>query len=237
MPRLWVTKDNPKTSESKSEIKRIYTPEVRVIRPETITHIPPGLYSCTCLEYNDISYINTLAASGALSLGNEAGTDRSVSGEFGGSTPHNISEYYAGGANVPSGTGSIPTSGAIDFSDFYSTSNVIYSFSSNECICVQACSSVCRYFCVKNTGNAVNCVCLTFYKGDLNHLYWKNSGGSNVCTCMCITLAPNAYWERYIVYGYYGSTSFCKYGCVSWYPWEGSSFGSLCKVCYVMRKI
>ena len=35
-----------------------------------------------------------LASSGALSLGTTAGTDRSISGEFGGTTPHGLSEYY-----------------------------------------------------------------------------------------------------------------------------------------------
>ena len=115
MPRLWITKDNVETSEPKSEVKRIYTPEVRIIRPEIITNIPPGLYSCTCLDYNDISYLNALAASGALSLGTTAGTDRSISGEFGGTTPHELSEYYG----VASG---VPGSGTINFSDFHGTS-------------------------------------------------------------------------------------------------------------------
>ena len=49
--------------------------------------------------------------------------------EFGGSTPHSLSEYYAGGSNVPSGTtgesGSIPTSGTISMSQFYGSSNRI----------------------------------------------------------------------------------------------------------------
>lgn len=50
-----------------------------------------------------------------------------IATEFGGSAPHSMSEYYAGGANVPSGTGSIPTSGEIQLAaDFYGTSNIIY---------------------------------------------------------------------------------------------------------------
>ena len=48
--------------------------------------------------------------------------------EFGGSAPHSMSEYYAGGTNVPSGTGSIPTSGEIQLAaDFYGTSNYLAS--------------------------------------------------------------------------------------------------------------
>ena len=47
--------------------------------------------------------------------------------EFGGSNPISMSEYYAGGSNVPSGTtgdsGSIPSSGAVAVSQFYGASN------------------------------------------------------------------------------------------------------------------
>ena len=56
-----------------------------------------------------------LASSGALSLGTTAGTDRSISAEFGGTVPHALSEYYG----VASG---VPSSGTIDFSDFYGAS-------------------------------------------------------------------------------------------------------------------
>jgi len=55
-----------------------------------------------------------LQTSGAISLSN-------IAGEFGGSTPHSINEYYRGGSNVPNTTvnNSIPTSGQIQFDDFY----------------------------------------------------------------------------------------------------------------------
>ena len=47
-----------------------------------------------------------------------------IAQEFGGDTPHAISEYYAGGDNVPAGTqgegGGIPSSGsAISIGDFF----------------------------------------------------------------------------------------------------------------------
>jgi|9_EtaG_2_1085328.scaffolds.fasta_scaffold03100_13 hypothetical protein len=60
----------------------------------------------------------TLPSSGAISLSN-------IAGEFGGSTPHSMSEYYRGGSNVPNhgNTTNIPTSGQISFSNFYGTSN------------------------------------------------------------------------------------------------------------------
>ena len=46
-----------------------------------------------------------LQSSGAISLSQ-------IAAEFGGSTPHSLSEYYGAAAGVPS-------SGAIDFADFY----------------------------------------------------------------------------------------------------------------------
>lgn len=56
-----------------------------------------------------------------------------IQAEFGGTNPISISEYYAGGANVPSGAeginGPIPSSGEIKFSDFYGAPIVINSFS------------------------------------------------------------------------------------------------------------
>ena len=51
-------------------------------------------YSCIHTPYNDSTFYETLESSGSLSLGTTAGTDRSISGEFGGSTPHALSEYY-----------------------------------------------------------------------------------------------------------------------------------------------
>ena len=52
-----------------------------------------------------------LQSSGAISL-------LDIATEFGGSTPHSISEYYGAASGVPS-------SGEISFDDFYGTSNVI----------------------------------------------------------------------------------------------------------------
>ena len=56
----------------------------------------------------------TLQSSGAISLSN-------IAGEFGGSTPHSLSEYYRGGGLVQShsGTSGIPSPGTISFSQFY----------------------------------------------------------------------------------------------------------------------
>jgi hypothetical protein len=56
----------------------------------------------------------TLPLSGALSLND-------IQGEFGGSNPININEYYRGGAYVPdtAANSGIPTSGTISIGDFY----------------------------------------------------------------------------------------------------------------------
>lgn len=60
----------------------------------------------------------TLQSTGAISLGN-------IQTEFGGANPISMSEYYSGGAYVPSGTsginGAVPSSGAIALSKFYGT--------------------------------------------------------------------------------------------------------------------
>ncbi len=65
-----------------------------------------------------------LPSSGPLAL-----TD--IQTEFGGSNPISLSEYYAGGANVPAGTtgtyGAVPSSGAISIRNFYGTTKVIIS--------------------------------------------------------------------------------------------------------------
>jgi len=60
-----------------------------------------------------------IPSSGALTLS-------TIQTEFGGINPIGLNEYYAGGANVPSGTtgtnGAVPSSGAISMSIFYGTS-------------------------------------------------------------------------------------------------------------------
>lgn len=62
-----------------------------------------------------------LPSSGPLSLND-------IATEFGGSTPHSLSEYYAGGGLVPAGTsgtyGAVPSSGTISIQNFYGTSNI-----------------------------------------------------------------------------------------------------------------
>lgn len=74
----------------------------------------------------------TIESSGAISLGTTAGTDRSISGELGGTQPHALSEYYRDGSysdgiSISASSTSIPTGNwngftyteEIKFSDFY----------------------------------------------------------------------------------------------------------------------
>ena len=52
-------------------------------------------------------------------------TIQDIVDEFGGSTPHSLSEYYRNGGAVPGNNTDVPTSGAIAISDFYSAVNEI----------------------------------------------------------------------------------------------------------------
>lgn len=65
-----------------------------------------------------------IPSSGALALS-------AIQTEFGGANPISMSEYYAGGTHVPSGTsgvnGAVPTTGAISVSKFYGTTAVVVS--------------------------------------------------------------------------------------------------------------
>lgn len=66
-----------------------------------------------------------LPSSGPLTMAN-------IQTEFGGSNPISLSEYYAGGGLVPSGTtgtyGAVPSSGTISIRNFYGTTNVVVNF-------------------------------------------------------------------------------------------------------------
>lgn len=61
-----------------------------------------------------------IVSTGAISLGTSAGTNRSISAEFGGTEPHSLSEYYGKG-NAPASS----SDGEIQLAaDFYGTSDV-----------------------------------------------------------------------------------------------------------------
>ena len=62
-----------------------------------------------------------LPSSGTLSIND-------IVGEFGGSAPHSLSEYYRGGGLVPNiaANSSVPTSGTISISNFYGAQNALW---------------------------------------------------------------------------------------------------------------
>jgi hypothetical protein len=67
-----------------------------------------------------------LPASGPLSLSQ-------IQGEFGGSNPISLSEYYRGGGLVTNNNTSVPTSGTIRISNFYGTvKQFLFTISSNQ---------------------------------------------------------------------------------------------------------
>ena len=59
-----------------------------------------------------------VTSSGIISLAGD------IVGEFGGSAPHSLSEYYRNAGLVTAGNTNVPTSGAVSFSDFYGTSAI-----------------------------------------------------------------------------------------------------------------
>jgi hypothetical protein len=63
-----------------------------------------------------------------------------IQNEFGGSNPISINEYYANGGRVPSGTGTVPTSGQISFSNFFCALNeiVVYITQNSENVNVKS---------------------------------------------------------------------------------------------------
>ena len=67
-----------------------------------------------------------LQSSGSISLND-------IATEFGGSTPHSLSEYYRNGGLVTANNTNVPTSGTIDFNDFYgAVKSVVYTLSNGN---------------------------------------------------------------------------------------------------------
>lgn len=60
-----------------------------------------------------------IKSSGSLSMKTD------IVGEFGGTAPHGLKEYYSGGSNVGSWVSGVPSSGEIGMKDFYGKSQYI----------------------------------------------------------------------------------------------------------------
>ncbi|SVD98009.1 uncharacterized protein METZ01_LOCUS450863, partial [marine metagenome] len=136
------------------------------------------VYGCIYTPYNDSSFYEALAASGALSLGTTAGTDRSISAEFGGTTPHGLSEYYGAATGIPA-------SGTIDFSDFHGTSA---GPPVTDCLWTHFDFSECSTGTIDKWGtteHATECQCMRAY-------WWRNCGGSSQIICPVAPIDANA---------------------------------------------
>ena len=149
-------------------------------------------YNCIYTPYNDPTFYEALASSGELSLGTAAGTDRSISGEFGGSAPHGLSEYYSCASGIPS-------SGAIDFSDFYGKS--AWDNPVQNCVWTHYDFSECSTGVIDKwgtTGNATECQCMRgyyiscCYNTSGNCGYCIKAVGDGVCTGMTCICEGNA---------------------------------------------
>jgi len=116
-------------------------------------------YSCIHTPYNDSTFYETLESSGALSLGTTAGTNRSISTEFGDSAPHAMSEFYADNYGIscvcvmvrtPSGGNRYTCDNAAScFSD--ESSLYVYNYiNSNECI------FICFFTCANQTNSGIS---------------------------------------------------------------------------------
>ena len=160
-------------------------------------------YTCIYTPYNDPSFYEALASEGKIGLGT-VDTDRSINIEFGGDSPHGISEYSSCGGASHSGTHRA-------FTDFYGLSagcnppvtNCLwthYDFSgcstgsvSAVCTTSAAAEQQCLKAVCGNQGSYVYDACDAFIctlssNGvDNNYLYTCSYG--SFCTC-----AGNAYW-------------------------------------------
>ena len=134
-----------------------------------------------------------IAASGAISLGTSAGTDRSISAEFGGTTPHALSEYYGNG-NAPA------SSGAISFSDFHGTSAaltlVAHGYLSNTSSNALSYSGSFSASC--QAGDTVVMTYLTGYGSSSNDTIQINGG--NVSGAMSGQIWSSGFYSKHGIY-------------------------------------
>ena len=89
-------------------------------------------------------------SSGAISI-------QDLVDEFGGSSPHSISEYYRGGGLVPdvSANNSVPTSGAISLTESGVTTLINPQSSNRRVILLRLCTSlIVRLACLPSRANS-----------------------------------------------------------------------------------
>jgi len=109
-----------------------------------------------------------------------------IAGEFGGTVPHSLSEYYAGAGQVPSGisgdSGAIPTSGQISIGQFYGSANRVT-------INLTISSATTNYQISSSRGG-------TYSAGITDVIVTNNSQvGSNSVGTAALWTGPNASWS------------------------------------------
>jgi len=143
--------------------------------------VEKGFYPIRCTRVNSsglmITQYGLLEASGALSLGTTAGTNRSISAEFGGTTPHGLSEYY----DAASG---IPASGVIDFSDFHGKSAAATPPDPPDTDCLWthydtfSCAvGVCCFLQTSSHAMCTQCLCIGHFREDCKVIFLESSTG------------------------------------------------------------
>lgn len=138
----------------------------------------------------------TLPSSGPLSLSD-------IQGEFGGSNPISLSEYYAGGAYVPPGTsgtyGAVPSSGAIGIRNFYGTTkftpvtNTYTTGSGNETVPTGATSLTLTVVGAGGSGGAS-------YTDSPSDIYNSGGGGGGAGYSIITRAVASGDWSTTIAY-------------------------------------
>lgn len=143
-----------------------------------------------------------LPSSGSLSMSQ-------IQGEFGGSNPISLSEYYAGGAYVPAGTsgtyGAVPSSGAISIRNFYGTQKAL----DVQTVGVGVVFSCGKYGCTNLgygylSGNAGTITDGTFNPAGgatITNLWWENAGNINQLFFYLNTAVSNSGWTTMTING------------------------------------
>ena len=128
-----------------------------------------------------------LQSSGAISLSQ-------IQSEWGGSNPISLSEYYLG--SLPTGRtnyGSIPSSGAIDFADFYGTNSALATWTSTMTVGLQAIAKINNYGFQTgffNFGSLSDTTIDTFGNRTINSFSWSSLNTLS----LNITNGPNSGW-------------------------------------------
>ena len=124
-----------------------------------------------------------LPSSGSLSLSQ-------IQGEWGGSNPISLSEYYRG--SLPTGRtnyGTIPYSGAIDIGDFYGSNAASANWTSS--LTMGNFKNIVYGYASGAYGSLSDTTINTFGNRTIQHLFWNGQSAG-----LTINNAPNSGWTR-----------------------------------------